>query len=131
MPCRKSKVIWEIGAEKLAKGLGGEGLKLDATKIEAGGKLVRTYKDGDAQFGVIEIKVTAPITDLGGKAAIKVKAGSMAVSTSGDGCIDGTTSKGKMTTVMEFKIDGGGPEFTLSIVAKTTEVRTIVPLLRK
>jgi hypothetical protein len=122
---------WKVDAEKLAKGLGDGGLKLDATKIEAGGKLVRVYKDGDAQFGVIEIKVTAPITDLAGKAPIKVKSGSMAVTTSGDGCIDGTTAKGKTTTVMEFKIDGGGPEFTLSIVAKTTEVRTNVQLPKK
>ncbi len=118
---------WRIDAEKLTKGLGGEGLKLDATKIEASGKLTKAYKEDGKQFAVLEIKVAAPITDLGGKGEVKVKDGSLSVSMTGDGCVDGTSPKGKSTTVMEFKINGEGTGFTIKLNAKTTETRTTVP----
>lgn len=124
----KEGETWKIDPEKLTKGLGGEGIKLDGAKVEAGGKLVKTYKEGGKQFAELEIKVTAPITDLGGKGEVKVKSGSLAVTMKGDGCVDGTSPKGKSTTLMEFKIDGEGAGFTIKLHAKTTEVRSTVPV---
>lgn len=122
---------WKIDTEKLVKGLGSDALKLDAAKIEANGKLIKVYKEGDTQFGVLEIKVTAPISDLGTKAEVKVKEGSMSVTMSGDGCIDGTSPKGKSTTVMSFKIVGEGAGFEIKLAATNTEKRSVVPAPKK
>ena len=63
-----------------------------------------------------------------GKAPIKVKDGSMAVTLAGDGCIDGTSPQGKSTTTMKFALTGTGEGFDIAIEANTKENRTTEPL---
>lgn len=120
---------WKIDTKSLTKGLSGKDLELDEKKLEANGKLVKAYKMGDKQFGMLEITVSAPVTGLGPKAPIKVKSGSMDVKMTGDGCIDGTSPEGKSTMVMKLKIEGSGEGFELKGDVSVTETRisTLAP----
>ena len=63
---------WKIDAEKLVKSMGDQDYKIDKSKVEATGKLVKAYKVCNTQFGVLELKVSAPITDIGGKTMFKI-----------------------------------------------------------
>ena len=104
---------------------------MDKDKLEATGKLVKTYKKDGKQFGVIDLKVSAPITGLGEKSPVKVKDGSMVVTMAGDGCIDGTSAEGKSTMVMKFTVEGGVQGADLKVDATVTENRTSAPLPKK
>ncbi len=122
---------WTIDAEKLSKSLNDKDFKVDAAKLVANGKLVKAYtKDGN-QFGVIEVNVTVPITDLGPKSPIKLKEGKLTVAISGDAVIDGTSPQGKSVSVMTFAVAGSGERLEMKMEAKVTETRTLVPLQRK
>ena len=119
---------WKIDAEKLTKGLGKD-LVVDKSKIEATGKLVKAYKQDGKQFGVLELKITAPISDVGGKAMLKVKEGStVTVTLTGDGVIDGSSPQGKSNAVMRFQINGAGDAFELKMDMTVTESRTTTPV---
>jgi hypothetical protein len=118
---------WKIDTDALAKALAKQ-FKFDESKFESSGKLTRAYKQDGARFGVFEIKVTAPITDLGQKMPVTWKNGTFALDLSGDGVIDGTSSQGKSKMVMKVVIEGSGKGFDLRIEVSTTENRTHTPV---
>jgi hypothetical protein len=120
---------WALDADKIARSMRDQNLKVDKAKIEATGKLVRAYKVGSAQFGVLEITFSAPITDLVGPAKEKIKEGSMSVSVTGDGCIDGTSPQGKSTVTTKLRLSATGDDFDLlKVEASSTESRTTTPV---
>ena len=48
---------WKIDTDKLAKGFGDANIKIDKSKLEPSGKLVKAYtKVGNAQWGVLDIR---------------------------------------------------------------------------
>jgi hypothetical protein len=118
---------WKIDGDALVKAMGDD-LKLDRAKATATGKLVKAYKQDGKQFGVIELTITSPITDLGPKAPVKVKDGSLSVTLTGDGVIDGSSPRGKSTAVTKVKVTGGGTGFDLTLEVTATEKRTTEPL---
>jgi len=123
---------WKLNTDALGKELGdNKDLQLDTAKLTGAGKLVKAYKQDGRQFGVIEVKISVPVTGLGPKVPIKVKEGSMDITFTGDGVIDGGTPKGKSTAVVKIKLTGGGEGFDLDIEATNTETRVMEPLPKK
>ncbi len=100
---------WKLPAattDKMFKALGDEKMKFDAKKSTVGGKLLKVYKKGDAQFGVLELTLTIFVTeiDLGGNFA-KTKDGSkMVIQGTIDTCIDGSVQSedGKMEVTIDI-----------------------------
>jgi hypothetical protein len=97
----------------------------DQDKMEATGKLLKAYKVGGKQFGVMELTIGAPITGLG---AIKVTEGKLSATMAGDGCIDGTSPEGKSTMTMKLTFNGGGKGFEAKGEISAKESRTTVVL---
>jgi hypothetical protein len=123
---------WKIDTDALGKELAGnKDLQLDTTKLAGEGKLVKAYKQDGRQFGVMEIKISVPVTGLGPKVPIKLKEGTMTIAFTGDGVIDGSTSRGKSTGVTRLKISGGGEGFDLDVESTNTETRVMEPLPKK
>lgn len=83
-------------------------LDIDAAKATASGKLLKAYKQGGKQYGVVEITVNLPLKAIGaGAMKIEMEAGSNIKLTFGfDGCIDGSASAGKMAMNMQMKMVG-------------------------
>ncbi len=127
----KAGDTWKIDPTKLAKELADKDFTLDAAKLAAEGKLVKAYKQDGKQFGVIELKVEAPITSLGAKSPLKLKDGKLSVAINGDGVIDGSSSQGKMQSIMKFAVSGSGDGFEMKVDATVTENRTVEPLPKK
>ena len=72
----------------------------------ATGKLVKAYKKDGRQYGVIEMILEAPVTGLGDKTPLEVKEGTLTVTTTGDGVIDGSTPTGTTKTVTKLGVKG-------------------------
>jgi hypothetical protein len=127
----KAGDTWKIDSAKLVKELADKNFTLDATKLAADGKLVKAYKQDGKQYGVIELKIEGPISDLGAKAALKLKEGKLSVAINGDGVIDGSSSQGKTKSTMKFVVSGSGDGFEMKVDATVTENRTVEALPKK
>ncbi|MBP3960796.1 hypothetical protein J8F10_36710 [Gemmata sp. G18] len=122
---------WKVPADKseqMFKALGDEKMKLDVKKSTVGGKLLKVYKKDGAQFGVIEITLTALITeiDLGGQ-FVKAKDDSkLVLKATIDTCIDGTVefedSKIDMTIDISAELPNNG---SISISGATKGVEKV------
>jgi hypothetical protein len=123
---------WKLDTDVLGKELGdNKDLQLDTTKLTGAGKLVKAYKQDGRQFGVIEVKIGVPVTGLGPKVPIKLKEGTMSITFTGEGVIDGSVPQGKSVGVVKIKVSGGGEGFDLDIESTNTETRTLEPLPKK
>jgi hypothetical protein len=122
---------WRIDTPALARALSDKEFRLDTAKIAGTGTLVKAYQQDGRQFGMIEMTVSAPITDMGPKGPIKLKEGSMTVTFKGDGVLDGSSPQGKSLAEMRFKVSGSGDGFDRSLEATVTEYRTMEPLAKK
>jgi hypothetical protein len=103
---------WKIPAEKsekLFKTLDDDKMKVDAKKSTIEGKLLKVYKQGGAQFGTIEITVTAIITEVDiAEQLVKTVPGSkMVVKATIDTCIDGTVryESGKVLVTLDISVE--------------------------
>lgn len=121
---------WKIDTDAFTKSLA-KSFTFEKQKVDATGKLVKAYKVGDRQFGVIELKVNAPITGLGEKAAITVKDGALSFTITGDGCVDGSAAEGKSSMAMKLTVSGMGKGFEIKGEVNTKESRTTVTLPKK
>lgn len=120
---------WKIEADPLVKSIAkSSNMTLDKDMMEANGKLVKAYKVGDKQFGVIDLKITAPVASLG---KVKVKDGTMTITMNGDGCVDGSSAEGKSTMTMKLTVAGSGEGFELKGEVNAKETRTTVPAPKK
>lgn len=122
---------WKIDPDKLAKDLRDKDFDLDAAKMVATGKLVKAYQKDGRQYGVIELNVAAPITGMGAKSPLKLKAGKLEVAIGGDGVIDGTVSDGKTKIVMTLAVTATSDGADIKIEATVTENRTVAALPKK
>lgn len=106
-------------------------LSIDAAKATATGKFLNAYKKDGKQYGTLEIEVMLPLKEIG--------AGAMKITLEGDsnvkvifkydGCIDGTTTAGKLDIAMDMKMIGtlktpDGAEVKLDAVMKKNGTKT-------
>ncbi len=88
---------WKVPAEKsekMFKTLGDGKMGVDAKKSTISGKLLKAYKKGDAQFGVIELTITVLVTELDLGTGLSKATGTISVTGTLDGCIDGSVDEG-------------------------------------
>ncbi|AMV27280.1 hypothetical protein VT84_22955 [Gemmata sp. SH-PL17] len=121
---------WKVPPEKseqIFKSLGEDKMKVDVKKSTVSGKLLKVYKKDGAQFGVLEITVTALVTELelGEEQFIKTKEGSkLVIKATIDACIDGTIefedSKIDVTIDVSAELPNNG-SLTITASSKGTE----------
>jgi len=107
MPAEAIKVGdgWKVPAdksEKMFKTLGDEKMKVDPKKSTIAGKLVKAYKKDGAQYGVFELTITVAVAELDLGSGLAKATGTITVTGTMDGCIDGTVNAGvsvKKTTI--------------------------------
>lgn len=120
---------WTIPAEKsekMFKSLGDEQMKVDAKKSTITGKLLKAYKKGDVQFGVIEFTFTVVITDIDiGGEFVKTRDGSkMVIKGTVDVCVDGTVEDESAKLEISIDLVAEVPNGTISLTGKTTGTET-------
>ncbi len=108
---------WKVDLEKVAK-VFGEGMGIDLAKSTGTGKLVKSYKKGNATFGELDIKLDLAIKTFGpGANAFNVKPGGvLTITFTMDGCLDGTEETGKAKMTMLGKLDAEVPNVELNIL---------------
>jgi hypothetical protein len=119
---------WKVDAKELVKALGEQGPTFAEGGISADGRLVKAYKKGGKQFGVIEFNFAAPLTSLGPKNPVTVKDGKMTMKLSGEGCIDGTVATGKSNSRLSLELTGSTMGIDLKVGVENTENRTVEAL---
>jgi hypothetical protein len=100
---------WKIDMEPITTSFAKSAkMQIDAAKAEGTGKLIKVYKKGDVEFGVLEFHLELPVKEIGeGKEKIALDAGAKwTMDITVDGCIDGSHTDGKMRAT--FKISAGG-----------------------
>jgi len=109
---------WSLNAEAVAKLLPITSIcTLDAAKATGTGKLLRVYKQGERQCGVMEFTLTFPVTRV---FADMVNEGSrISVKITVDGCIDGTSPAVSVT-------DEGNLTYHLSSTEGAKDTTTMI-----
>lgn len=108
------------------------GMKFDREKGKGGGTLVRTETRDGALFGVFELVLELPITDLGAKGQLELKPTSSVRNTvKAVGCIDGTNSTGKTVTKSVIAIEGTAMGASIVVKAETNGTKTVTPFPKK
>lgn len=109
-----------------------DGVKFDREKGNGGGTLVRTEKRDGALYGVFELVVELPITDLGENSQLALKPTSKRRSVvTGSACIDGTTLGGKTVTKSTMAIESGAMDVVIVGKTDVTATKTVTQLPRK
>lgn len=71
------------------------------------GKLLSTAKKGGSTFGDVTVAADLPLTELRGKAPLKLNPGSnWKIAMKGSGCLDGTSPEGGSVGTMKVALDG-------------------------
>ena len=123
---------WKIDIKKALAGMTDDKFVVDTDKATMSGKLVKAYQKDGAGYGVIEMKASMPITGLGPKNPLTIKPGStLTMTMTSDGCIDGSTAAGEMTTTMTIKLEATTMGIDVSVVADAIQKKTTVPLSKK
>jgi hypothetical protein len=107
---------WKVDLAKVAKSME-ENMTIDIEKSKGTGKLVKTYKKGDATFGQFDVTIDLAVTRFGsGAQAFPVKPGAtIAINFSMDGCLDGSEETGKATMSMKGKVEAAIPMAELAV----------------
>jgi hypothetical protein len=106
----KAGDTWKLDTDKLIKLLAKDTFAVDAKTATGTGKLVEGYTFGGKQFGVYDLRVEFPVTELKGDAPIALKKGSkMALQIIADGNADGTEPDGFVTTRLTLRAYFDGP----------------------
>jgi hypothetical protein len=125
---------WKVDSVELAKGAKEEGaLELDPEKTTVTGKLIRVYKKGGKQFGVLVYKLKLGLKAIyDGDKRIAVEGNSVLTGdVKIDACIDGTSTTGHVTTNLAAQIeallpDPANPMFRLSVNSRGKETNNSV-----
>jgi predicted RNA-binding protein with TRAM domain len=112
----KAGDTWKIDIAKVTKSFE-DNMEIDASKSKGTGKLIKTYKKGDAVFGLFEVSIELAVTKFGtGAQAFPVKPGtSLTINFTMDGCLDGSEETGKATMTMKGKVDAAIPNVELTV----------------
>jgi hypothetical protein len=107
---------WKIDIAKVSKAFE-ENMVVDAEKSKGTGKLVKTYKKGDATFGQFEVSIDLAVSKFGsGMQAFPVKPGTvLTIKFNMDGCLDGTEESGKAAMSMKGKVVANIPDAELTV----------------
>jgi hypothetical protein len=98
---------WKMDTEKLLKAFTKEAdsFVVDKKTASGSGKLLESYSFGGRKYGVYDIRIEFPLTELGGPNKVALKPGSkMAIQMFGDGNVDGTEPDGMLTTRMTLRV---------------------------
>ena len=112
----KAGDTWKIDIAKVVKAFE-DNIGVDAEKSKGTGKLVKTYKKGDATFGQFDVTIDLAVNKFGaGPQAFPVKPGTvLVIKFSMDGCLDGTEETGKATMTMKGKVEASIPNAELTV----------------
>lgn len=107
---------WKVDMAKVVKAFE-ENMGIDAEKSKGTGKLVKTYKKGDATFGQFEVSIDLAVTKFGaGMQAFPVKPGTvLTIRFSLDGCLDGSEDTGKAIMTMKGKVEASIPNAEITV----------------
>jgi hypothetical protein len=98
---------WKMDADKLVKALTKEkdAFTVDKKGASGTGKLAEVYTFGGSRYGVYDMRVELPLTELGGENKLALKAGSkMVMHIVGDGNVDGTEPDGVLTMRLTLRV---------------------------
>lgn len=98
---------WKMDAEKLVKSFNKdeEAFVVDTKKASGTGKLLEAYTFGGHKYGVYDLRIEFPITELGGANKVPLKAGSkMTMHIVGEGNVDGKEPDGAITMRMTLRV---------------------------
>lgn len=120
---------WKIDPAKFVKSLGKEKLNIDGAKTTMSGKLLKTYQKDRKQFGVLELRATFPVKDLGPDAP-PLKRGALTMSVTADVCIDGTDPTENTKSRLGFEVVIEAKEFAVTVKSDGALTSTKEPLPR-
>lgn len=108
---------WKVDKAIFAKTFG-KNATFDADGVTIIGKLVKVYKKGSAQFGVIEISITLVPTawKISGTTIPLNKGSKIVMAVTMDRCIDGTLVDFEVKSASNFAIEGKSPTGSLKMV---------------
>jgi hypothetical protein len=134
LPARPVKPgdTWSPDKAKLLSELTRDGTALDVDKTAVTAKLVKAYTKGAKQFGVIELKLEAPIRSLPGKTPVAVKEGSvMTLTLTVDACVDGSDPTVSVTGRGVYRIEATANGVDVNVTAEADQTATREPLPKK
>lgn len=109
----KAGDTWKLDTDKLIKLLAKDTFATDPKAATGTGKFVEGYTFGGKPFGVYDLRVEFPVTELKGDAPIALKKGSkMALQLVADGNTDGTEPDGFVTTRLTLRAYFDAPNGT-------------------
>jgi hypothetical protein len=127
----KSGDAWNLDKAKLLKEMAGDsGMAFDLDKATATAKLLKTYPKDCKQFGVIEMKLEAPIKALSAKNAVTPKDGSaVSMTITVDLCIDGSDSTTNSSSKAVYKVEAttSGVDVKVTVEAEQSAKREPLP----
>ena len=98
---------WKMDVDKLIKSFTKEKdvFTIDKKSATATGKLAEAYTFGGHKYGVYDMRLEFPLTELGGANPVALKPGSkMAMHIVGDGNVDGAEPDGTMTMRLTMRV---------------------------
>jgi hypothetical protein len=99
---------WDL-TEKFLKEMDGSAVPfvIDPKGAAVTGKLLSAAKKGGAIFGDVAVSADLPLTEVRGKAPVKLNPGSFwKIEMKGSGCFDGTSPDGGSVGTMKMSLDG-------------------------
>jgi hypothetical protein len=115
---------WKIETTQLLKMLASSGLGMEENKATAAATLKKAFKKGAVEFGEIEVALEAPVSSFGPKGQFDVKDGKFSIKSSGEGCIDGSTPEGTMTTKINVIVNGAVMGVDMKVQITGTDKKT-------
>ncbi|AMV27750.1 hypothetical protein VT84_25335 [Gemmata sp. SH-PL17] len=125
---------WKVPAAesaKMFKALNDDRMKIDVEKSTIEGKLVKAYKRGGAQLGVIELTITVAVTeiDLNGQSFKTTADSKVVLKGTLDTCIDGTIdfeeSKAETTIDITAELPDSGSLTLQSTITNAVKVNAL------
>lgn len=129
LPKGKVKVgdTWKLDVARLVRSFTADSpFEVDEDKSTASGKLLKLYDKGGKKFGEIEIRIELVATGFkaGGDTIPLNKGSKVAVVSTIDVCVDGTTADGDVKTTVVAELDGEFPNGKLKINAESKQSNT-------
>lgn len=129
LPKGKVKVgdTWKLDVARLVRSFTADSpFEVDEDKSTASGKLLKLYDKGGKKFGEIEIRIDLVATGFkaGGDTIPLNKGSKVAVVSTIDVCVDGTTADGDVKTTVVAELDGEFPNGKLKISAESKQSNT-------
>jgi hypothetical protein len=97
---------WKMDTDKLIKAFAKEdAFAVDKKGASGSGKLAEVYTFGGNKYGVFDLRIEFPLSEISGENKIPLKAGSkMTMHIVGDGNVDGAEPDGAMTMQLSLRI---------------------------